>query len=40
MTEDQEEGTLYFEPRTEENWELKIDGVSEYEVFELLPYAG
>ena len=39
--------TLVFEiihtnytPMSEDDWEIKIDGVSEYEVFESLPYAG
>ena len=40
VTEDEQEGTLHYTPASEEDWEIKIDGVSEYEVFESLPYAG
>lgn len=40
VTEDEQEGTLHYTPMSEDDWEIKIDGVSEYEVFESLPYAG
>lgn len=40
VTEDGTDGIIHYSPRTENSWELTIDGVSEEELFEMLPYAG
>lgn len=40
VTEDGTNGIIHYSPRTETSWELTIDGISEEELFEMLPYAG